>query len=46
MKPFNEDPQIGTDDAGEWEEMPKLDRLLFAMAFLLAVLGVMAFVCG
>lgn len=38
----NEDPQVGADDKGEWEEMPKLDRLFFAGAFLLFVVGVLA----
>lgn len=38
----NEDPQIGTDDNGDWEEMPKLDRLFFAGAFLLFVFGVLS----
>jgi hypothetical protein len=43
MKPFDDDDfQIGTDDHGEWEEMPKLDRLFFAGAFLLFVVGVLA----
>ena len=36
--------QLGTDDEGEWEEMPKLDYALFALAFVLAVLGVVAFI--
>jgi len=47
MKPFDDDDfQIGVDDHGEWEEMPKLDRALFALAFFVAVLGMLAFFYG
>ncbi len=35
----NEDPQIGADNEGEWEETPKLDYLFFAGAFMLFVFG-------
>ena len=35
---------VGVDDAGEWQEMPKLDRLLFAGAALLA--GLIGWFCG
>lgn len=42
MKTRNEDPQIGADDNGEWEKMPKLDRLFFAGAIILFVFGVLA----
>lgn len=38
--------ELGVDDAGEWDEMPKLDRFLFAGAALLAVLGLVGWFCG
>lgn len=38
----NEDPQIGADDNGAWEEIPKLDRLFLAGAIVLFVFGVLA----
>lgn len=42
----NEDPQIGVDDNGEWEDIPKLDRLFFAGAIILFVFGVLALFFG
>lgn len=43
----NEDPQIGADDNGEWEpaeweELIKIDRLLFAGAIILFVFGALS----
>ena len=45
-KPAARGLELGVDDAGEWDEMPKLDRFLFAGAALLAVLGLVGWFCG
>lgn len=41
MKPRNEDPQIGADDNGEWEQTPKLDRLFLLGAIIWAAFGLL-----
>lgn len=37
----NEDPQIGVDDDGDWDETPAFDRVLFAIALLVGAYGLL-----